>query len=209
MVPTRKGARALAQAEREPGGQGSRRTRAAALRPAGAKNQRDIAAEIVRGYAGQLPDGVYEARTRFYRRAPHEVLGADGYALLSRYFARYVLPQALMSGEMTKLQCAVLSNIVGRAERGVANAIQREIADEVGTTRSSVSTALKHLAARNYIRSVGRGVWQLNPLIAYKGNGDEQQTFLAELRALALENGFPDIIGLAAVPSGEKETPAC
>lgn len=179
------------------------------LQPVGPEHQRDLAAEIVRGYAGHLPDGVYEARTRFYRRAPHEVLGSDGYALLSRYFARFVLPQALMSGEMTKLQCAVLSNIVGRAERGVCHAIQREIADEIGTSRSSVSPALKHLAARNYIRSIGRGIWQLNPLIAYKGNGDEQQTFLAELRALALENGFPDIIGLEALQNESKESRAC
>lgn len=199
----------MVRAQGEPTGQGSRQTRQAELRPAGAQNQRDLAAEIIHSYAGQLPGAVYEARTRFYRRAPHEVLGADGYALLSRYFARYVLPKALMSGEMTKLQCAVLSNIVGRAERGVANAIQREIADEIGTSRSNVSPALKHLAARNYIRSVGRGLWQLNPLIAYKGNGDEQQRFLAELRALALENGFPDIIGLVAVQNEAKEPPTC
>ncbi|MER6365913.1 MULTISPECIES: replication/maintenance protein RepL [unclassified Kitasatospora] len=202
----------MAQAEAGRGNtrrQASERTRRPKLQPAGPQNQRDLASEIVRGYAGHLPDGVYEARTRFYRRAPHEVLGSDGYALLSRYFARYVLPQALMSGEMTRLQCAVLSNIVGRAERGVCHAIQREIAEEIGTSRSSVSPALKHLAARNYIRSVGRGVWQLNPLIAYKGNGDEQQTFLAELRALALENGFPDIIGLAALQTGNKESTAC
>ncbi|MGF1431630.1 replication/maintenance protein RepL [Kitasatospora sp. LaBMicrA B282] len=179
------------------------------LQPAGPQNHRDLAAEIVRGYAGDLPSGVYEARTRFYRRAAHEVLGSDGYALLSRYFARYVLPQALLSGEMTRLQCAVLSNIVGRAERGVCHAIQREIADEIGATRSSVSPALKHLAARNYIRNIGRGAWQLNPLIAYKGNGDEQQAFLAELRALALENGFPDIVGSVAVRRENKESTAC
>ncbi|MFD4661395.1 replication/maintenance protein RepL [Kitasatospora sp. NPDC058444] len=200
----------MAQAERDSTRrQAPQRTRKPRLQPAGPEHQRDLAAEIVRGYAGHLPTGVYEARTRFYRRAPHEVLGSDGYALLSRYFARYVLPQALMSGEMTKLQCAVLSNIVGRAERGVCHAIQREIADEIGTSRSSVSPALKHLATRNYIRSVGRGVWQLNPLIAYKGNGDEQQAFLAELRELALENGFPDIIGLAAAKTGDKESTAC
>lgn len=148
----------MAEAQRAPGTRRSpqpgRRPR---LEPAGVQNQRDLAAEIVRGYAYNVPRDVYEARTRFYRRAPHEVLGADGYALLSRYFARYVLPQALMSGDMTKLQCAVLSNIVGRAERGVAHAIQREIAEEIGSNRSSVSPALKHLAARNYIRSVGRG----------------------------------------------------
>ncbi|MET9182990.1 replication/maintenance protein RepL [Kitasatospora aureofaciens] len=200
----------MAQAERgSTRRQTPERPRHPRLEPAGPQHQRDLAAEIVRGYAGHLPNGIYEARTKFYRRAPHEVLGSDGYALLSRYFARYVLPQALMSGEMTKLQCAVLSNIVGRAERGVCHAIQREIADEVGTSRSSVSPALKHLAARNYIRSIGRGIWQLNPLIAYKGNGDEQQTFLAELRALALENGFPDIIGLEALRNRDKESPAC
>ncbi|MCX5216162.1 replication/maintenance protein RepL [Kitasatospora sp. NBC_00240] len=200
----------MAEAQRAPGTRRSpqpgRRPR---LEPAGVQNQRDLAAEIVRGYAGNVPRDVYEARTRFYRRAPHEVLGADGYALLSRYFARYVLPQALMSGDMTKLQCAVLSNIVGRAERGVAHAIQREIAEEIGSNRSSVSPALKHLAARNYIRSVGRGVWQLNPLIAYKGNGDEQQAFLYELRALALENGFPDTVGLAPARNEDKESTAC
>ncbi|WP_329572848.1 replication/maintenance protein RepL [Kitasatospora sp. NBC_01266] len=200
----------MAEAQRSPSSRrNTQRGQQPPLEPAGAKHHRDLADEIIRSYTGELPSGVYEARTRFYRRASHEVLGSDGYALLSRYFARYVLPQALLSGEVTKLQCAVLSNIVGRAERGVAHAIQREIADEIGSSRSSVSPALKHLAARNYIRPVGRGMWQLNPLIAYKGNGDEQQAFLQELRALALENGFPDIVGPDTARSADKEPTAC
>lgn len=47
------------------------------------------------------------------------------------------------------------------------------------------------------------------PLIAYKGNGDEQQAFLYELRALALENGFPDTVGLAPARNEDKESTAC
>ncbi|MFE9426998.1 replication/maintenance protein RepL [Kitasatospora sp. NPDC006697] len=185
--------------------------RTSTLHSAGPQNQVNVAPEIIRGSVAALPRNVYEARTRFYRCASHEVLGADGYALLSRYFARYVLPQALMSSRMTKLQCAVLSNIIGRAERGVCQALQREIAEEIGAARPNVTQALKYLAARNYIRAVGRGTWQLNPLIAYKGNGNEQRGFLTELRALALENGFPDNVVPAPASPGRdgKETPAC
>ncbi|MEU4098057.1 replication/maintenance protein RepL [Streptomyces sp. NPDC026673] len=167
----------------------------APLQPAGHEHHTDLAAEIAHRYAGTLPSRVYEARTVFYRRAPHDMLGKDGYSLVSNFFARHVLPQALMSGRITKLQAAVLSNLIGRQERGLIQATQQELSEEIGAGRTSVGPALNALCEMNLVRKLKRGQYQLNPTIAYNGNGDTHAALLGELRSLDLD-GFPDELHL-------------
>jgi DNA-binding MarR family transcriptional regulator len=124
------------------------------------------------------------------------MLGEEGYSLVSNYFARYVLPQALTQRLITPLQGAVLSNLIGRQKRGTILATQQEVADEIRAGRTSVGPALNGLCELNLVRRVKRGEYQLNPRIAYNGNGDTQRDLLEELRAMQLKSEFPDKIGL-------------
>ncbi|MFF8193126.1 hypothetical protein ACF05L_20180 [Streptomyces bobili] len=39
---------------------------------------------------------VHEVKAVVYRRPPHDMLGSDGYSLVSNYFLRRVLPYCLM-----------------------------------------------------------------------------------------------------------------
>ncbi|GGO97981.1 replication/maintenance protein RepL [Wenjunlia tyrosinilytica] len=172
------------------------------VRPAGTEHHTDLAEQIARAYSGQLPGPVYEARTTFFRRAPHDMLGEDGYSLISNYFARHVLPQALVARQVTGLQAAVLSNLIGRQQRGLIQATQQEIADEIGAGRTSVGPALNALCDLNLVRRLKRGVYQLNPRIAYNGNGDTQRDLLDELRGMQLASGFPDEVGLIPADEG-------
>lgn len=161
------------------------------MRPVGPDHSTDLARQIAEGL-GKIPGGVYEARTTFHRRAPHDMLGKEGYSLVSNYFARRVLPYCLMKRIITPLQTAVLSNFIGRQDRGLIEATQDEVASEIGVGRTSVGPAIKVLCEKNLLRKVQRGVYQLNPRVAFNGNGDEQGGVLAELRALDLESKFPD-----------------
>ncbi|MER8062485.1 MULTISPECIES: replication/maintenance protein RepL [unclassified Streptomyces] len=153
----------------------------------------DDGADLARMIAEQFGKGpVHEVKAVVYRRPPHDMLGADGYSLVSNYFLRRVLPYCLMHNIISKLQAAVLSNIIGRQKKGKINVTHAEIAVELGVGRTSIGHALDALCEKNLVRKVKRSSYELNPRVAYNGNGQEQHDFLAELRALALESKFPD-----------------
>ncbi|MEU8789764.1 replication/maintenance protein RepL [Streptomyces sp. NPDC048643] len=97
-----------------------------------------------------------------------------------------------MHNIISKLQAAVLSNMIGRQKKGKIEATHAEIAEELGVKRTSIGHALDALCEKNLVRKVKRSSYQLNPRVAYNGNGQEQHDFLAELRALALDSNFPD-----------------
>ncbi|MGW0562837.1 replication/maintenance protein RepL [Streptomyces sp. NPDC003016] len=120
------------------------------------------------------------------------MLGEEGYSLVSNYFLRRVLPYCLMHRIISPLQAAVLSNMIGRQKKGLISATHAEIAEEIGVKRTSIGHPLKALCNKNLLRLEKRGTYQLNPTVAYNGNGTEQKNFLAELRALHLASGFPD-----------------
>lgn len=147
-------------------------------------------ARLIAEQFGRTP--VHEVRTTVYRRPPHDMLGADGYSLVSNYFLRRVLPHCLMHNAITKLQAAVLSNIIGRQKKGRIAVTHAEIAEELGVKRTSIGHALGALCEKNLVRRTKRSSYELNPRVAYNGNGQEQHDFLAGLRALALDSGFPD-----------------
>ncbi|MEU0896749.1 replication/maintenance protein RepL [Streptomyces massasporeus] len=159
------------------------------VRSVGADDGSDLARLIAEQF-GKGP--VHEVKTVVYRRPPHDMLGADGYSLVSNYFLRRVLPYCLMHNIISKLQAAVLSNMIGRQKKGKIYATHAEIADEIGVKRTSIGHALDALCEKNLVRKAKRSSYQLNPRVAYNGNGQEQRDFLAELRALALESKFPD-----------------
>jgi predicted transcriptional regulator len=153
----------------------------------------DDGADLARMIAEQFGKGpVHEVKAVVYRRPPHDMLGSDGYSLVSNYFLRRVLPYCLMHNIISKLQAAVLSNMIGRQKKGKIEVTHAEIAAEIGVKRTSIGHALDALCEKNLIRKVKRSSYQLNPRVAYNGNGQEQHDFLAELRALALESKFPD-----------------
>lgn len=133
-----------------------------------------------------------EVTAKIRKRQPHDMFGTAGYSLVSNYFLRRVLPYCLMHNIISKLQGAVLSNFIGRQERALITATQEEVAKEIGVGRTSVGPAIDYLCELNLLRKVKRGHYQLNPRVAFNGNGDEQKDFLTELRALRLENKFPD-----------------
>lgn len=177
-------AKALRQWRTEPERQQSKPVRAVR-----ADDAPDLASLIAEQF-GKGP--VHEVKAVVYRRPPHDMLGADGYSLVSNYFLRRVLPYCLMHNLISKLQAAVLSNIIGRQKKGKIEVTHAEIATELGVKRTSIGHALDALCEKNLIRKVKRSSYQLNPRVAYNGNGQEQHDFLAELRALALESKFPD-----------------
>ncbi|MER6076035.1 hypothetical protein ABT187_46315 [Streptomyces sp. NPDC001817] len=156
------------------------------VRPVRADDGTDLARMIAEQF-GKGP--VHEVKAVVYRRPPHDMLGSDGYSLVSNYFLRRVLPYCLMHNIISKLQASVLSNIIGRQKKGKIDVTHAEIAAELGVNRTSIGHAL---CEKNLIRKVKRSSYQLNPRVAYNGNGQEQHDFLAELRALALESKFPD-----------------
>ncbi|MFE3606239.1 replication/maintenance protein RepL [Streptomyces goshikiensis] len=163
-----------------------------ALRPVGAGRSNDLARMIAEEF-GSGP--VHEVRTTIYRRAPHDFLGEEGYSLVSNYFLRRVLPYCLTHHIITALQGAVLSNLIGRQKKGAIGTTHAEIAKEIGVQRTSIGAAIDALCDMNLIRKVKRGVYELNPRVAFNGNGDEQADFLAQLRAAKLKSNFPDELG--------------
>jgi predicted transcriptional regulator len=169
--------------------EGPESRRARPVRAVRADDGTDLARLIAEKF-GNSP--VHEVKTTVYRRPPHDMLGADGYSLVSNYFLRRVLPYCLMHNAITKLQAAVLSNIIGRQKKGKIAVTHAEIAEELGVKRTSIGHALDALCEKNLIRRTKRSAYQLNPRVAYNGNGQEQHDFLTELRAMALDSRFPD-----------------
>lgn len=164
------------------------------LRPASTAQDTDDIARRIAEQFGRLPASAreLEVTAKVKHRAPHEMLGRDGYSLVSNYFLRRVLPYCLMHNVISKLQAAVLSNFIGRAEKGKFQATQAETAEEIGVGRTSVGPAIEQLCRLNLLRQIRRSVYELNPRVAFNGNGDEQNEFLTRLRGLKLESKFPD-----------------
>jgi hypothetical protein len=163
------------------------------LRPAGTEDHLDLAAEIARRIGRHSGANEVEISARVKYRQPHDMLGTDGYSLVSNYFARRVLPYCLMHKIISPLQTAVLSNFIGRQNRGLITATQEEIAKEIGVARTSVGAAIDRLCLLNLVRQERRSTYELNPTVAFNGNGDEQNAFLDELKALRLESKFPEL----------------
>ncbi|MFD8887952.1 replication/maintenance protein RepL [Streptomyces erythrochromogenes] len=173
-------------------GAGPRPTQRPVVRPA----EETGAADLARMIADQFGSGpVHEVHTTIIRRAPHDFLGEEGYSLVSNYFLRRVLPYCLTHRIITTLQGAILANLIGRQKRGKIATTHAEIAEEIGVQRTSIGAPLEGLCRMNLLRKIKRGVYELNPRVAFNGNGNEQADFLARLRAAKLESKFPDELG--------------
>ncbi|MEU9774538.1 replication/maintenance protein RepL [Streptomyces sp. NPDC047968] len=166
------------------------------LRPADEATTNDLA-RLVAERVGRLsaPPRDVEVHAVVRRRRAHDMLGTEGYSLISNYFMRRVLPYCLMHKILSPLQTAVLSNMIGRQERGVISATQAEIAEEIGVGRQSVGPAVTKLCELNLLNRPKRMVYELNPRVAFNGNGDQQRDFLEGLRSMKLASRFPDQLG--------------
>ncbi|MFC8920323.1 replication/maintenance protein RepL [Streptomyces sp. NPDC047821] len=184
MAPAAQSARRLSRAPTQ--------GRRPVLQPAGADNNADLARVI----AEQFGNGpVHEVKAVVYRRAPHDFLGEEGYSLVSNYFLRRVLPYCLTHHIISPLQGAILSNMIGRQRKGKIQTTHAEIAEDLGVQRTSIGQPLDRLCEMNLLRKLKRSTYELNPRVAFNGNGNEQADFLAKLRALQLESNFPDELG--------------
>ncbi|MFJ3906117.1 replication/maintenance protein RepL [Streptomyces sp. NPDC090025] len=165
------------------------------LRPAGPADTSDLARMIAETLGGAGPIHEVELKATVHRRQAHDFLGQDGYSLVSNYFLRHILPKCLTQHLISPLQGAILSNMIGRQKRGQIHATHAELADECGVQRTSIGSPLESLCEMNLILKVKRSTYQLNPRVAFNGNGDEQADVLSQLRAAKLESRFPDELG--------------
>jgi len=134
-------------------------------------------------------------------RAPHEMLGEQGFSLVSNDFLANVLARSVAARVVSPRQCAIMLYMIGKQEASLVGMNQQAIADALTIPRSTVSTELTGLGNLNWVRRVRRGVYQVNPLLAYMGNGNAQHATLATARELALESGFPDEVCVPELPA--------
>jgi hypothetical protein len=130
------------------------------------------------------------------RRANHDMAGSMGYSLTSNWFMAKVLARCIVAHRLKPVEVAVLLHMMGSQNRGELIQTQVEMAKELGVARSSVNSAIGRLCELNYIRRrPARGRYDINPRLCFRGNGDEQNGVLAQVRAEKLANEFPDTIG--------------
>lgn len=130
------------------------------------------------------------------RRASHDMAGSMGYSLTSNWFMAKVLARCIVAHRLTPVEVAVLLHMMGSQNRGELVQTQVDMAEELGVARSSVNSAIGRLCELNYIRRHRtRGRYAINPRLCFRGNGDEQNGVLAQVRAEKLASEFPDTIG--------------
>ncbi|WP_331731178.1 replication/maintenance protein RepL (plasmid) [Kitasatospora sp. NBC_00070] len=140
---------------------------------------------------------VEEVTVRFRpRRAAHDMAGSMGYSLTSNWFLAKVLARCIVAHRLSPVEVAVLLHMMGSQNRGQIAQTQVEMANEIGVARSSVNSAISRLCELNYIRRhKKRGLYDVNPRLCFRGNGDEQNGVLVSVRAEKLASEFPDTIG--------------
>ena len=140
---------------------------------------------------------VEEVTVRFTkRRASHDMAGSMGYSLTSNWFMAKVLARCIVAHRLSPVEVAVLLHMMGSQECGRLVQTQVDMAKSLGVSRSSVSSAIGRLSELNYIRRHKlRGRYDVNPRLCFRGNGDEQNGMLAQVRAEKLASEFPDTIG--------------
>lgn len=130
------------------------------------------------------------------RRAAHDMAGSMGYSLTSNWFMAKVLARCIVAHRLSPVEVAVLLHMMGSQNRGQLRQTQVEMANEIGAARTSVNSAISRLCELNYIRRhKQRGLYDINPRLCFRGNGDEQSGVLAHVRAEKLASEFPDTIG--------------
>lgn len=132
-------------------------------------------------------------------RQPHLMYGKRGYSVASNDFL-LVVAMAITTRGMTAAEAGVLLYCMGSQNNGLMPPqTQQAIADQLQLPRSTTSAALKRLEGwhmvRKYLRTGEGTVYQVNPQLCFKGNGDNQQAELDAARLLQLAPGdFPDLV---------------
>ncbi|MGE7439271.1 MULTISPECIES: replication/maintenance protein RepL [Kitasatospora] len=154
--------------------------------------------QLAMDLAGQVAvPAVEEVTVKFRpRRASHDMAGSMGYSLTSNWFMAKVLARCIVAHKLAPVEVAVLLHMMGSQNRGELIQTQVDMARELGVARSSVNSAIGRLCELNYIRRrTQRGRYDVNPRLCFRGNGDEQNGVLAQVRAEKLASEFPDTIG--------------
>ncbi|MFI6986565.1 replication/maintenance protein RepL [Embleya sp. NPDC050154] len=151
--------------------------------------------------APRVPRSVDRVSVDLHYRSPHHMLGDEGFSLVSNDYLANVLAKSVAARVVSPRQCAIMLYMIGRQQKSLVGMNQQAIADALGIPRSTVSTELTGLSMLNWVRKVKRGVYQVNPLLAYMGNGNAQRATLADARALALASGFPDEVCVPEMPA--------
>ncbi|MFF2821140.1 replication/maintenance protein RepL [Kitasatospora cineracea] len=156
-----------------------------------------LAMDIATQPAAAAVAAVDEVTVKFRpRRAAHDMAGSMGYSLTSNWFMAKVLARCIVAHRLSPVEVAVLLHMMGSQNRGQLKQTQVQMANEIGAARSSVNSAISRLCELNYIRRhKQRGLYDINPRLCFRGNGDEQNGVLAHVRAEKLASEFPDTIG--------------
>ncbi|WP_030464243.1 replication/maintenance protein RepL [Kitasatospora sp. NRRL B-11411] len=156
-----------------------------------------LAMDIATQPAGAAVAAVDEVTVKFRpRRAAHDMAGSMGYSLTSNWFMAKVLARCIVAHRLSPVEVAVLLHMMGSQNRGQLKQTQVQMANEIGAARTSVNSAISRLCELNYIRRhKQRGLYDINPRLCFRGNGDEQNGVLAHVRAEKLASEFPDTIG--------------
>jgi hypothetical protein len=141
--------------------------------------------------------GVSDVEIKLRHRTPHEVLGRNGYSILSNDFMAEVLAPLIAQHRLPAGTVAVLLHVMGKQKEGIYKGTHAQIAKKLKIHRTNVTTAMGRLAELGYLAMRGRGVYYVNPKLAFRGNGDVQEGVLFAVRAEDLASGFPDEIGPA------------
>ncbi|WP_164835906.1 MarR family transcriptional regulator [Actinacidiphila soli] len=151
----------------------------------GSASYQETLTERFAGIIKKAPPGKrapQEVHVEVKYRAPHEMYGHEGYSAVSNEFLSDVLAVLIAQHGMSPIQSAVLVFCIGRQREGWLKATHAKIAKHLGVERSNVTRAVGRLEGWHMLQQVENGVLFVNPLIAFKGNGDRQQEVLATLR---------------------------
>ncbi len=131
-------------------------------------------------------------------RAPHKMMGKRGWSVVSNAFLSQVLAPVIAAKGMTPTEVAVLLYCMGEQEEGIlVIKTQQTIANFLALPRTNVSAALTRIENWHMIRrdKKDRTVYQVNPTLCFKGNGDAQQEMLDTAMLMRLGPGdFPDLV---------------
>lgn len=94
--------------------------------------------------------------------------------------------------DMSSTEVKVFSFILQRYNSGtefqLGNPIKRLVANKYDTSLGTVSNAITSLKTKGLLHSLDRGLYEINPLYAWKGNGgsrgrNERLKYILELEA--------------------------
>jgi len=155
--------------------------------------------KAVEGRNGPAPVGAEEPRVQPIRLSPGQSLVVQGrrteYDFIGRsyYQASRELSAKLPHLGLTATEYDVFHHLLGTQERGgIIRATQEKIAKEFGIGRKEVGEALRRLAGYGLIWRPTRGVYRINPRVAFYGRSSEQAEAIQQIPPEVPELDLPE-----------------